>query len=84
MLYFKMGYYSPRLLKIIIQRTKFTDGMEAPVEKIAQDIVQRNIQQDIKRKYSLLMPLSIDDLKDVAAQCGKIRIDDFAMGGKSI
>jgi hypothetical protein len=30
------------------------------------------------------MPLSVDDLKDVAAQCGKIRIDDFAMGGQSI
>jgi len=60
------------------------DGMDAPVEQIAQDIVKRNIQQDIKRKYSLLMPLSVDDLKDVAAQCGKIRIYDFAMGGQFI
>lgn len=51
------------------------DGMDAPVEKIAVDITQRDIKDDMKDKYSSLMPLSFDELIEVAADFSGIRTD---------
>ncbi len=49
------------------------DGMDAPVEQIAQDIIQNGNQQEMKSRYSQLKPLSIEELVTVAADCADVR-----------
>ncbi len=50
-----------------------SNGMDAPAEQIAVDIVEKNSMQPMKDKYAALSALSIEDLIAVAEDCEKIR-----------